>query len=104
MGEFGVQVNLNETWETDEEGLFTGLQRLEVKTSHNMQDKETQIYSNDPHLFVFEDEVEIVLESIIGRTVEQSMTEVQHEEEVLRARKIKHDHMSTVTALSSDMT
>ena len=33
------QVNLNETWETDEEGLFTGLQRLEVKTSHNMQDK-----------------------------------------------------------------
>ena len=35
-------------------------------------------------LFTFQ--VEIVLESIIGRTVEQSMTEVQHEEEVLRAR------------------
>lgn len=35
-------------------------------------------------LFTFQ--VEIVLESIIGRTVEQSMTEVQHEEEVIRAR------------------
>ena len=33
-------------------------------------------------------QVEIVLESIIGRTVEQSMTEVQHEEEVLRARSM----------------
>ena len=35
-------------------------------------------------LFTFQ--VEIVLETIIGRTVEQSMTEVQHEEEILRAR------------------
>ena len=35
-------------------------------------------------------QVEIVLESIIGRTVEQSMTEVQHEEEVLRARSMLH--------------
>ena len=35
-------------------------------------------------------QVEIVLESIIGRTVEQSMTEVQHEEEVLRARSKLH--------------
>ena len=30
--------------------------------------------------------MDIVLESIIGRTVEQSMTEVQHEEEIVRAR------------------
>ena len=29
-----------------------------------------------------------MLESIIGRTVEQSMTEVQHEEELLRARSV----------------
>ena len=31
-------------------------------------------------------QVELVLESIVGRTVEQSMTEVVQEEEVLRAR------------------
>ena len=33
-------------------------------------------------------QVETVLESIIGRTVEQSMIEVQHEEELLRARSV----------------
>ena len=36
------------------------------------------------HCIIFQ--VEIVLESIIGRTVEQSMLEVQQEEEILRAR------------------
>ena len=38
-------------------------------------------------------QVEIVLESIIGRTVEQSMTEVQHEEELLRARSVDIIHI-----------
>ena len=33
------QVNMNETWEESEDGLLTGLQRLEMKGSHNMQDK-----------------------------------------------------------------
>ena len=33
------QVNLNETWEEDDAGLFTGMKRLEVKTSHTMHDK-----------------------------------------------------------------
>ena len=41
-------------------------------------------------------QVEIVLESIIGRTVEQSMTEVQHEEEVLRARSVDIIHILSV--------
>ena len=60
-----------------------------------------------------------MLESIIGRTVEQSMTEVQHEEEIVRARshpdysvdynynyhdtccrKIKQEHMNSVAALA----
>ena len=62
--------------------------------------------------------MDIVLESIIGRTVEQSMTEVQHEEEIVRARshlglvdynynyhdtccrKIKQEHMNSVAALA----
>ena len=33
------QVNMNETWDESEDGLLTGLQRLEMKGSHNMQDK-----------------------------------------------------------------
>ena len=42
-------------------------------------------------------QVDIVLESIIGRTVEQSMTEVQHEEEILRARSHFISDYSVVT-------
>ena len=72
-----------------------------VVTSGSREDKETQIYNNDPHLFVFDKEVstmvirgiiilrlqvEVVMESIIGRTLEQSMTEVMQEEEITRAR------------------
>lgn len=53
-----LQVNMNETW-AEEEGL--GMKRVEVKQSHNMLDKETQIYNNDPHLFVFDDEVKITI-------------------------------------------
>ena len=59
--------------------------------------------------------MEIVLESIIGRTVEQSMLEVQQEEEILRARwnktqsildfyvffrTIKQEHMNSVKSLN----
>ena len=38
-----------------------------------------------------------MLESIIGRTVEQSMTEVQHEEEIVRARSHFISDYSVVT-------
>ena len=34
---------------------------MEVKQVPNMLDKETQIYNNDPHLFVFDDEVTFLL-------------------------------------------
>ena len=50
-----------------------------------------------------------MLESIIGRTVEQSMTEVQHEEEILRARShfisdYSVDYMTHVAGKSSKNT
>ena len=67
------QVNFNENWDEDEAeaGLF---KRMEVKQVPNMLDKETQIYNNDPHLFVFDDEVTFYLSSfcwvVLKRNVE----------------------------------
>ena len=46
---------MTDSWE-EEEDMF-GQKRLEVKHNTNMVDKETQIYNNDPNLFVFDDEV-----------------------------------------------
>ena len=86
-----------------------------VVTAGPREDKETQIYNNDPHLFVFEKEVsvtmkvgiiimcvqvEVVMEAIIGRTLEQSMMEVMQEEEMARAREQKQQHMEGVVALA----
>ena len=44
-------------------------------------DKATQILPDDPDLFVFDDEVAIVLEALVGKTIEQSLLEVIEEEE-----------------------
>ena len=52
----GVQVDMTDPWE--EGGGGAGNKRLEVKHNQNMVDKETQIYNNDPNLFVFDDEVQ----------------------------------------------
>ena len=41
----------------------------------------TQIEAADPDLFVFDEEVGIVLEAIVGKTLEQSLLEVIDEEE-----------------------
>ena len=41
----------------DDEEDMLGQKRLEVKHNSNLIDKETQIYNNDPNLFVFDDEV-----------------------------------------------
>ena len=41
----------------------------------------TQIEAADPDLFVFEEEVGLVLEAVVGKTLEQSLLEVIDEEE-----------------------
>ena len=41
----------------------------------------TQIEAADPDLFVFDEEVGIVLEAVVGKTLEQSLLEVIDEEE-----------------------
>ena len=45
-------------------------------------DKSTQILPDDPDLFVFNEEVIVVLEALVGKTLEQSMMEVIEEEEL----------------------
>ena len=45
------------------------------------QDKSTQILPDDPDLFVFDEEVGIVLEALVGKTLEMSLLEVIEEEE-----------------------
>ena len=44
-------------------------------------DKATQIGLDDPDLFVFDEDVVIVLDALVGKTVEQSLLEVIGEEE-----------------------
>ena len=79
---------MSDNWDEKEDMFVNG--KLEVKQSTNMIDRETQIYSNDPYLFDFDTEVKSVLEAIIGRTLEQGMTEVQNEEELRRAKLLKY--------------
>ena len=43
------------------------------------------------------------MEQIIGRTVEQSLTEVQQEEEMLRARLAKQRHLEGVAAVNLEI-
>ena len=50
--EMATQVNLSE----EEGGTAAGKKRIEM-TKVNVEDKETQIYQNDPNLFVFDEEV-----------------------------------------------
>ncbi len=44
-------------------------------------DRATQVLPDDPELFDFDEEVTLVLEAVVGRTVEQSLLEVLEEEE-----------------------
>ena len=48
-------------------------------------DKATQILPDDPELFVFDDEVSMVLEALVAKTMEASLLEVIEEEEAAAA-------------------
>ena len=45
-------------------------------------DKATQILPDDPELFAFDEEVTLVLEALVAKTMEQSLLEVIDEEEM----------------------
>ncbi|XP_040565780.2 radial spoke head protein 3 homolog [Lepeophtheirus salmonis] len=65
-------------------------------------DKSTQILPDDPELFIFDEEVTIVLEDLVGKTLEQSLIEVVEEEELAAITQQKlHFQTKKVIALSS---
>lgn len=51
-------------------------------------DASTEI--NDGELFDFDNEVHTILESLIGTTLQQALTEVVHEEEIADLREQQH--------------
>nr|ACO15097.1 Flagellar radial spoke protein 3 [Caligus clemensi] len=65
-------------------------------------DKSTQILPDDPELFVFDEEVTIVLEALVGKTLEQSLIEVIEEEELAAITQQKlHFQTKKVIALNN---
>ena len=66
-------------------------------------DKSTQILPDDPDLFVFNDEVVVVLETLVGKTLEQSLLEVIEEEELaaITRQKLGFRNKSLVVQHSS---
>ena len=66
-------------------------------------DKSTQILPDDPDLFVFNDEVVAVLETLVGKTLEQSLLEVIEEEELaaITRQKLSFRNKSLVVQHSS---
>ena len=66
-------------------------------------DKSTQILPDDPDLFVFNDEVVVVLETLVGKTLEQSLVEVIEEEELaaITRQKLSFRNKSLVVQHSS---
>lgn len=86
-----------EEWEEGFGGQESDLQVSDTKPIG--EDKETQIFPNDPLLFFFDQEVVVVLEAIVGKTLEQSLTEVLEEEETALAIKQKQIHMESLKAL-----
>lgn len=76
-----------------------GSSLLQPPTAPIGHDKETQIFPNDPLLFLFDKEVVVVLEAIIGRTLEQSLVEVLEEEETALAGRQRQEHLELVKTL-----
>ena len=66
-------------------------------------DKSTQILPDDPDLFVFNEEVVVVLETLVGKTLEQSLLEVIEEEELaaITRQKLSFRNKSLVVQHSS---
>lgn len=66
-------------------------------------DKSTQILPDDPDLFVFDEEVVIVLEALVGKTLEQSLLEVIDEEELaaITQQKLNFENRTLLAAQSS---
>jgi len=95
--EAGVQCG-EEEWGA---GGGEGSSLLQPPSAPVGHDKETQIFPNDPLLFLFDKEVVVVLEAIIGRTLEQSLVEVLQEEETALAGRQREEHLEQLRTLQS---
>ena len=71
----------NDANNNDDDNVPGSPNRKAFRTPTPTSDKATQILPDDPDLFAFDDEVGIVLEALVGRTLEQSLLEVIGEEE-----------------------
>ena len=61
----------------------------------------TCIFSDDPDLFSFNDEVIVVLEALVGKTLEQSMMEVLEDEALAAITRQKMSFRNKSLALQN---
>lgn len=76
----------------DKISLYSILENFEFLAKIGV-DASTEIVDGD--LFDFDVEVQTVLESLVGRTLQQALTEVVHEEEIAELRKQQHNMLAT---------
>ena len=64
-------------------------------------DKSTQVFPEDPEIFVFDKDVQEILEKLVGSTLVQCMSEVLEEEEISSiTRQNKHHKVKTRVLLN----
>jgi hypothetical protein len=64
-------------------------------------DKSTQVFPEDPDIFVFDKDVQEILEKLVGSTLVQCMSEVLEEEEINSiTRQNKHHKVKTRVLLN----
>ena len=64
-------------------------------------DKSTQVFPEDPEIFVFDKDVQEILEKLVGSTLVQCMGEVLEEEEINSiTRQNKHHKVKTRVLLN----
>lgn len=83
------------------ESVHYGGQYREASGQSLGVDKSTQVSQDDPEIFVFDREVQEILEKLIGTTLVQCMGEVLEEEEISSiTRQNKHHKVKTSVLLN----
>ena len=78
-----------------------GMRYKEIISAPKGVDKSTQVFPEDPDIFVFDKDVQEILEKLIGSTLVQCMGEVLEEEEINSiTRQNKHHKVKTRVLLN----
>lgn len=81
--------------------LAGGFQYKEALSAPQAIDKSTQVFPEDPDIFVFDKDVQEILEKLVGSTLVQCMSEVLEEEEINSiTRQNKHHKVKTRVLLN----